>query len=413
MMLYLAIFVALAIGAVLFELACRRWLRRKNDYFVRRPYERVRMTLDRQALPSLAPEVWVETNADGERGDPAPSDPEGLYRVLVAGGSAAECGLLDQAATWPALLQASLNRRSSLAALGVRRVHVGNIGRSLTSCEAVLTMLERTLPRYEKLDLLIVMVGASDISEWLENGMPAVIPEGQITASEIFAEYPGLPISWSLRGLASRRIVSRLVSRWTSRVRHRENVGQHFSGLRRQRQDAAIWVDRLSDATPVLDHFEKFLRRIAALAQARGIRIVLARQPWLDRDLTPEEEKLTWSFAASPIDQGKVAPAYYTHAAIRPLLKACDRRAARVAASLGIEQIELTSAVPASFDYYYDYLHFTPAGARLVAQSIAPVVTGQKRTPETVSAPGGWKAELPAMNDVETSRIVWEPQKGR
>jgi lysophospholipase L1-like esterase len=396
-MLYFAVFAGVVLSALLFELACRSWLRRKNEFFVRRPYERVRMTLDRQALPSLAAEVWVETNADGERGDPVPSDPEGLYRVLVAGGSAAECGLLDQAATWPALLQASLNRRSSLKALGVRRVHVGNIGRSLTSCEAVLTMLERTLPRYRKLDLLILMVGASDITEWLVRGMPAVIPEGQIATGEIFAEYPGLPISWSLRGLASRRIVSRLVSRWTGRVRRRENVGNQFSGLRKQRQNATLWIGQLSDATPVLDRFEKFLRRITELAQARGIRIVLARQPWFDRELTPDEERLTWSFAASPIDQGKIAPAYYTHTAIRPLLKACDRRASRVATSLGIEQIELTSAVPASFEYYYDYLHFTPAGARLVAQSIAPVVIGPKRMPGNSPSSGACEAEMPTL----------------
>ena len=90
------------------EAAARLWVRRQH-YFVHRRWDRIQLRLDPHALPSLEPIVNFEVNGEGERGDPLPKDREGLYRVLVAGGSAAECGLLDQESAWPAVVQRSLN----------------------------------------------------------------------------------------------------------------------------------------------------------------------------------------------------------------------------------------------------------------------------------------------------------------
>lgn len=360
------------------EFAARWFIRRKNAYFVRRPYERLQMHLDRNALPQLAPEVRVEINAEGERGEALPKDRSGLYRILVAGGSAAECGLLDQRSTWPALLQDALNNNpAELRALNARRVHIGNIGRSMMPCDRVAAMLERTLPRYETLDLVILMVGASDALEWLEAGAPAQVShENRVNADEVFGEHPETRFGWTPRRTALARILGRLARRLTGKVHERNRVGRRLVELRKRREQAQLWIDRLPDASGLLAHFERNLRRTIAIAQAKGARVILARQPWLDRRLTPAEERLMWNFCASPLRYEEVATAYYTHEAVRPLLWHVDLRSARVAEQMGVEHVDLNEAVEHSTENFYDYHHFTEQGARRVAEILAPVIAG-------------------------------------
>ena len=107
---------AVVLAGVLFvaaELAMRAWLVRQGRYYVWAPGSRLRMELDRDALPSLPPVVHFYVNRDGERGDDPPADPDGNYRILVAGGSAAECYFLDQDKTWPAVIQHVLDESAA------------------------------------------------------------------------------------------------------------------------------------------------------------------------------------------------------------------------------------------------------------------------------------------------------------
>ncbi len=368
---YLAVILTAALSAIVIELACRWWIRRSSAYYVRRPYERVRMTLDRIALPGLAAMSRVEINGEGERGDPLPENRDGLYRGLVAGGSAAECGLLDQRAAWPAVLQDELNSK-----FGGRPVHVGNIGRSMMTCGAVVTMLERTLPRYEKLDLLILMVGMSDVVDWLEKGGSAVLPECNLDLDGIFAAHPRAKFSWSLRGLAATRLGLLILRRFTGKTYYRKNAGSRYAELRRRRRQTERWIDEVPDPAGMLVRFERDFRSIVAVAQAKGARVVFARQPWLHRELSAATELRTWNFCASPILFEEPGPpaAYYTSAATDALLRRCDRHWAALAASLGVTQVDLSAAVPASGENFYDELHFTEAGSRLAAEAIAAAI---------------------------------------
>ena len=117
----------LAAAGVTAELLARGRLARQGHVFVHRPHARRRFQVSREALPAMPSTVRFESNADGERAGPVPTDPEGTLRVLVAGGSAAECYMLDQDVTWPARLEAELREDPRIA----RPVHVGNVARSL------------------------------------------------------------------------------------------------------------------------------------------------------------------------------------------------------------------------------------------------------------------------------------------
>src|ERR1041385_3603084 len=93
------------------------------------PGMRLELRQHPDVAPEIEPRVRFEINPDGERGG---EDPPGddVCRILVAGGSAAECYALDQPTSWPGVLQRLLNEDDALRALGARRVHVGNIARS-------------------------------------------------------------------------------------------------------------------------------------------------------------------------------------------------------------------------------------------------------------------------------------------
>src|SRR6267378_2877957 len=112
------------------ELGSRWWLRRRSRYYVWPPHARMDIRMDPDAFPELERRSRFYINADGERGGDVRTDEPGLYRILVAGGSAVECFGLDQHSSWPGSLERLLNTPESLAALGARRVHVGNIGHS-------------------------------------------------------------------------------------------------------------------------------------------------------------------------------------------------------------------------------------------------------------------------------------------
>ncbi|MCC7013832.1 MAG: hypothetical protein IT454_14845 [Planctomycetes bacterium] len=365
----LASLAAAAAALVVAELAARAWIRARGAYYVWRPHERTHMELDRAALPTLEPVVRFEINAEGERGDALPSNRVGLYRVLVAGGSAAEGYMLDQPSTWPGQLQARLNQPDALARLNARRVHVGNIARSLVPCEAIATMLRRVLPRYAELDLVLLMVGASDVVDWIEQRCPSTPRSKSVSNDYIFDEHCEKPFGWSREHLALRRIASGW-SRRLGRVERRKRTGAKLIELRERRRNALEWITSVPDPEPMLARFETYLEELIQAARGKGARVIVVRQPWFEKRFTPEEEALMWNFCVGRPYVEKTS-SYYTHEIVCRLMQAVDARAVRVAERCGVEQLDLMPRLERSLATYYDFLHFTPQGARDVAREVA------------------------------------------
>ena len=363
---------------VVVELVARAWMARRGPYYVWTPFARMRIELDREALPSLPAVAHWEVNADGERGAPPPSASGKTYRVLVTGGSAAECYFLDQKDTWAEVIARELAQPDLRAALGADHVHVGNAARSLVACEEIELMLRRTLPRYTRLDVVVFLVGASDVVHWLEKSTPACVEPKPIPASQVFAWHPEGPFGWGPRTLALRRIASL----WNKRIRRpvevRERAGKRLDDARRMRQRAKEVLDRTPDPAPMLDHFEMHLRRLVELVRAKGARVLIARQPWLEKQLTPEERARLWNFGAGRPYAQEVTT-YYAHETVWRLLAAVDERAVRVARELGVEELDLNAVVPRDFEHYYDELHHTPKGCELVGRAVAGKIVGMPR----------------------------------
>lgn len=369
-------------GFIASEFAARAWLARHGRAYVWAPYARVRMLLDREALPTLEPIVEHHTNADGERGDWVPDDASSLFRILVVGGSAAECWFLDQASSWPNIVQNTLREPQNMSRLSVRAVHVGNIGRSLVTTRHVDAILERVLPHYGKIDAIVFMIGVSDLVLWLEQGAPKTLEEAPIPSSALFTQHPDGPFGWTPNTLALRR----LASAWNRRLRRpvyvREGVGKRLIEVRLMRQQATEMVHEMPDPTAMLAGFEHWFELVLARAKAKAAHVLVVHQPWLEREFTPEEEKLLWSFGAGRPYAGKVTR-YFDHDVAWKLHRLVDQRVTDVARRAGVAQLDVKPLVPADFEHYYDDHHHTPKGCgvigRAVAQELIDLAAPQKR----------------------------------
>jgi lysophospholipase L1-like esterase len=375
---------AAAVGA---EAAARLALRDGGAYYRYRPHVRRRLDIDQSALPALDASSYVEINCDGERGGPPPRKGERAYRALVIGGSAAECYYLDQRQTWGAVAERILGRPEHLRTLGVDRVHIGNIARAILPCHELHQLMTRILPRYERLDAILIMVGASDVVSWLGEKMPATLREDPVPAGSIFEQHPDGPWSFSPRGTALWQLLSTQQRRLLRPLTVTPKSGDWLHRVRAMRARATQMIDECADPTPMLDRFEKWLRAIVALCASKAKRVVIVRQPWLGDTSSPDLEKMLWNFGVGRPYKEEVH-VYCTPALASRLMGLADARAVRVAADLGVDQIDLMPVLEESSRTYYDFLHFTPYGAEVVGRVVAerlaspaPAAGAAARTP--------------------------------
>ena len=125
--------------------------------------------------------------------------------------------MLDQDVTWPARLEAELRDDPRIA----RPVHVGNVARSLIACRQIEAVLAAALPRFRSLDVIVLMVGASDLVSWFEARTPGISRDDVDVPAT--ANTPG-PFQWTPRS-ALYRVARRLLARLRGEEPLRRDVG--------------------------------------------------------------------------------------------------------------------------------------------------------------------------------------------
>ena len=352
------------------ELGARAWIRRRRHYYVLPPGLRLRLDVDRATFPQLEPVARFDVNREGERGGEVPRSP-GLYRVLVGGGSQAEGFLLDQYTSWPGALERLRAQPEHLNRLGATCAHVGSIARSGVGAEGLDLILDRTLPRYPRLQLIIILVGATDVLRWLEHDAP-LLP-APVRTSDAFRCHPEGPFGWKPRSLAAFELMLRARRRWLRPVQVHPHAGRWISHARLMRARATDILDTMPDPTGMLAHFEFHFRRVLARAASHADRVLVVRQPWFNKRFTEEEVPYMWHGGAGQVWREEVST-YYSFDVVSHLMSLVDASAERVAADVGVEQVDLMPWLPCTLETYYDGFHHTPAGARAVASLVAAAV---------------------------------------
>jgi hypothetical protein len=221
------------------------------------------------------------------------------------------------------------------------------------------------------------MVGASDLVHWLEKKTPPVAEDEEFLPSMIFAKHPEGPFGWGTRTLALRRIASYWNKRLRRPIEVRVRAGKGVAQARAMRARAKEVLDSVPDPAPMLDHFEFYFRKLIELAKSGAERVIVVRQPWFDKQFTPDEEKVMWSFGAGRPYVEEVTT-YYSHAVAWKLMREIDARASAVARSLGVEQLDLMPVLERSLEIYYDEFHHTPKGCEVVGTKVAEAILNQK-----------------------------------
>jgi lysophospholipase L1-like esterase len=361
----------LTFAYVAVELAARWWIRRRDKYYVLTPGLRLRLEIDADVFPQLERTTRFDVNSEGERGDELPRSREGLYRILVAGGSQPEGFLLDQDTAWPGALQRLLEQPDRRSKLGAATVHVGSIARSGVGSEALDLLFDRVLPRYPRLQLIIVMVGATDVLRWLEYGAERSLPPVQ--TSDLFRCHPEGPFGWKPKDLAAWELLLRARRRWLRPIVVHKRAGRWYADARAMRARAQVIRHEMPDPAPMLEQFDFHFRRVLEQATAHADRVIVVRQPWFDKQYTAEETAHMWHGGAGQAWRENVTT-YYSFDVVSRLMACVDQKAAAIADSLDIEQVDLMPILERSLTMYYDGFHATPHGASAVAHVVAAAI---------------------------------------
>jgi hypothetical protein len=353
------------------EVFARWWIRRRNLYYVLPPGLRLRLYPDVEVFPELERETRFDVNSEGERGGEVPPRAERLYRVLVGGGSQPEGFLLDQQTAWPGALEQILDDPAHRRALGATAVHVGSVARSGVGSEALDLIFTRLLPRYPRLQLIVVFIGATDVLRWLEQGAPRSI--APVRTADVFRCHPEGPFGFRPRTLALFEIALRARRRWIRPVEVHPNAGRWIASARAMRARAHIILTEMPDPSPMLDHFEFHFRRLLRVAKSHADRVIFVRQPWFDKEYTSAEAAHMWHGAMGQVWRQEVTT-YYSFEVVSNLMSLVDARAAALARSLDVEQVDLMPVLERSLRTYYDCFHATPAGASAVAHAVADAI---------------------------------------
>ncbi len=400
MNLVLFMLAALVVSAVVAELVARWWVRYHTNYYVLPPGLRLRMFLDPDALPQLEPTAWFEVNSDGERGREVPKPPRGLYRVLVAGGSQPEGFCLDQDLTWPGALQRLLERPRHLKILGASQVHVGCIARSGVGSEALDLIFEKVLPRYPHLELIVVMVGASDVLRWFEQNAPAKTQP--VRVNDVFRCHPEGRFGWAPRQLAIGELLRRARRRWLRPVDVHQRTGHWLTQARAMRAGATTIKETTPDPMPMLAHFEQHFRQLLQRAHDHADRVLVVRQPWFRRPLSAEETACMWHGGVGQAWREAITT-YYSLDAFTRVMSRLDQRVVEITESLGVETLDLTSSLEQNLDTYYDGFHLTSKGGRQVATAVSAAILGHRRRRSTGAVPLPFPDLSPLDHEPETA----------
>jgi len=362
----LVVVAALAVA----ELGSRWWLRHRSRYRVWPAHARMEILMDPDVSPELEPRCRFYVNGDGERGAEVRAGEPGLYRILVAGGSAVECFGLDQPSSWPGSLERLLNSPDALAALRARRVHVGNIGHAGVGSAELDLIFARVLPQYGHLDAILIMVAASDVYHWIEEGARPAHPPSVVPESLLFGEYPRQPFGWKPGMWALAEIARRVRRRWFHPREVKERAAAWFRAALRMRAEATDVRTTMPDAAVVVSNFEDHFRRLLRRARSKADRVLVVRQPWLEGTYSAEEQAHMWQGGVGRPWKDRVT-LYYSLDVVNRLLELVDSRVARVADALGVQHLDLRSLLTGRLRHYYDHDHHTPAGAAVIARAVA------------------------------------------
>lgn len=366
------IFLLAAVIIVFLEAAAGRLIPAPDNFYIWPPGMERTFLPDQTILPGTSPRVWFRTNSYGLRSfNPAPNDDS---RVLVLGGSAAECLYLNQRVTWPRLMINYLEDGAPNL-----QTWVGNGGRSGQSSRDHIFHIRYLPLRAMDIDTIVILMGVNDLLLRLRRGEyynPDFLDtprahEFQLDHAFMFVPYRySLPPPPFFKKTALWRVARRIKNRFFSEPPQdgEGKIVAEWRGLRRQSKNR---IDELPPLKSALREYLSNIDEIIQLASTRGIRLIFVTQPALwHTSMSEDERRRLWMGGVGNFKSNPDSP-YYTVEALTRGLEVYNSLLKSYCRWRGAECFDLAEDFPQTPEYFYDDCHFTVKGSKIVAQRIS------------------------------------------
>lgn len=356
--------LGLGLGLVFTELGLNLIAPEPASYTIHRVNLRLENHPDPTIFPGVSGVSVFTTDHSSLRGDPYV---ESNYNILAIGGSTTEELYLDDFETWAHLVQVSLGTTASK-----QQVWVGNAGVS-GHTSANHSYVLRYLASQYRLDTIIMLLGANDLSAYLLNSDKSIPdPDNQANHTYLmdntFRTVPKTD-SFQFEDLQlvelSKYLFGYLLPDHNPRVAVQDTSGRWIAQWREwlHQEQTMIPMPDLEDG---LDQYGRNLKIIIRDARAQNVRLVFVTQPVIwSENLPPEIDARLWMFYAGK-GAGRFDPAD-----LRTAMDAFNARLLEVCEAERIECIDIATSMSGNPDYFFDDMHFTEQGAAEVASLIA------------------------------------------
>jgi lysophospholipase L1-like esterase len=293
----------------------------------------------------LDPVVEVVRNDLGFRGPPQPADFEKHLTIVTIGGSTTECLHLAEDKTWPAVLSRALDEKFD-------DVWLNNAGLDGHSTFGHIQLVRQLILPLRP-DYVLFMVGINDIDR----------PDLNQYDQGMLTEYQ----SFQQKLISGSELLSTVQAIWrTSRVQDL-GLGHEFElnveTAKAGKDDPTIAAKYITDQRDRLAvHYAERLRLLVHDTRAAGIEPVFITQTCLFVDATDVA-------TGRPI--GPLKFGGWTAATRGKAVEVYNETTRAVASELGVHLIDLARKVPPDSRLFYDWMHFTNAGAAFVGDAIA------------------------------------------
>jgi lysophospholipase L1-like esterase len=313
-----------------------------NPRFGLRPYSR---TVMRVELPGITPGGIMSTNMWGFRGEDPPESWDEHITIVTVGGSTTANYYLDDSLTWSHVLQEELRQENPL-------VWVGNAGIPRHSSDTHLLFTREVLSEIQP-DIALFLVGVNDMGPFLRSN----------------ADEERLPDSGPRQWLFSNSQILQLI--YKAKVVHLDRAPVVTAAADPEFTEEPLEApeDLLpEDLHSLLENPDFYRRRIALLIEEcleLGITPVFLTQPILYQD----SHHWRGIRAADRFAGGEERP--ISAATFAGMLGTLNQDLIQVCSENDALCFDLAGEVPCSYEYFYDAMHMTEAGADLVGRLVA------------------------------------------
>jgi lysophospholipase L1-like esterase len=341
---FLVVLAGLVLSLIILEIALRLFppfeMRFKPDRIVL-PVNK-RYVFDNTAkFPTKLPPTTVHTkNILGFRGAPPPANFDDYLTIVTIGGSTTECFYLSDGKTWPDLLGAKLSR-------DFPKLWINNAGLDGATTYRHLILLEDFVVKL-KPKLVLFLVGINDVGVGQIHDKPKGGFGGWLKAmtnqSEVYSLGLNIYRYFIARNRGLHHVEVDLKAQGTLEVA----AGDQDKTMRKYRE--------------ALPYYRYRLEKLIRVSRDHGIEPVFITQPTLyGPGIDP----------ATGVDLGKVKLGENLNGALMyAVIEMYNDTLRQVAAKDQVLLIDLARELPRNSAYYYDYLHYTEAGAAEVAEII-------------------------------------------